>query len=101
MTATKASTRVDSNCSFSSIDADAEAEANDDELVEGHSVGALMTMELYSPYTREEGNWMQQTLRQFDEAYNSIKYCDDMIKEFLMYNLDVPLPRTFSNVCTR
>ena len=58
-------------------------------------------MDLESTYTNEEMAWTNKTLTQLDQAFKSINYGEDIIKELLMYNLDVPVSRKFTSHLTR
>ena len=48
------------------------------------------------PYTREEESWLQNQIRIINEAYLSLPAGQDMIEEFTMYSLGVPLSKSLA-----
>lgn len=46
-------------------------------------------------YTQEEEAWMERQLKQFDQAFRSVEVGMDLINEFVMHCLGVPLSKTF------
>ena len=48
------------------------------------------------PYTREEESWLQNQIRIINEAYLSLPAGQDLIEEFTMYSLGVPLSKSLA-----
>lgn len=50
---------------------------------------------LVMSYTEEEELWLNQQFKHIDEAFRSVPIGDEMLKEFFMYSLGVPLSRKY------
>ena len=50
---------------------------------------------LVPAYSHHEENWLQGQLEKFDVAIRSAPLGEDLMNEFIMYTMDVPLSKTF------
>ena len=46
-------------------------------------------------YTIDEENWLQGKLQIFDECWRKVHIGEDLVSEFVMFNYDVPLSKSF------
>ena len=47
------------------------------------------------PYTEEEECWLNRQFGLLDQAHGSVKWGEEIIKEFMMYSLEVPVSKNF------
>ena len=50
-------------------------------------------------YSIEEENWIQGQLQKFDECWKKVPMGEEILSNFIMYNYDVPLSKSFVPKC--
>ena len=60
-----------------------------------NDIPSHMTMNVVMPYTGEEEAWLKKQLKLVDEAFRSVPIGENVMHEFMMYSLGVPLSRSY------
>ena len=60
-------------------------------------VSPTQGVDISPKYSAEEENWVQGQLKKFDDCWKRVHLGEEILKDFIMFNYDVPVAKSFAS----